>query len=54
MKKIVFDRMLAESELIRNLLVTLALCGTPCYLKFARGKLVDLAVLDAFAGTKCS
>src|SRR5882724_7221079 len=50
MKQVVLDRMLAESELIGNLLVALALCGTLCHLKFARGKLVDLAGLDTFAG----
>src|ERR1700693_5559186 len=49
MKQVVLDRMLAESELIGNLLVTLALCGTLCHLKFARGELVDLAGVDAFA-----
>src|SRR6266446_8584664 len=49
MKEVVLDRMLAESELIGNLLVTLALCGTLCHLKFARGKLVDLAGVDAVA-----
>src|SRR6185312_2997159 len=50
MKQVVLDRMLAESELIGNLLVTLTLCGTLCHLQFARGKLVDVAGLDAFAG----
>ena len=50
MKQVVLDGMLAESELIGNLLVAFALSGTLCHLKFARRKLVDLAGIDAFAG----
>src|SRR5260221_2933937 len=50
MKQVVLDRMLAEPELIGNLLVALALCGTLCHLKFSRRELVDLAGLDAVAG----
>src|SRR6185312_2730841 len=49
MKQVVLDRMLAESELIGNLLVTLTLCGTLCPLQLARGTLVDVAASDALA-----